>query len=178
MAPRDWLRIVVLAMVWGLSFFLTELCLRDLHPLSLAAGRVTLAAAALLAVALLAGHRLPSLPADWAALGLMGLVNNALPFSLIMWGQTSIDSGLASILNATTPLFTFVLAHFLTSDERMSRRGALGIALGFLGAVVIIGPDALGGLGAQSFGQFAILGAAFCYASSAIFGRRLRHLSP
>src|SRR5512138_779777 len=102
MAPRDWLRIVVLAMVWGLSFFLTELCLRDLHPLSLAAGRVTLAAAALLAVALLAGHRLPSLPADWAALGLMGLVNNALPFSLIMWGQTRIDGGLASILNATT----------------------------------------------------------------------------
>lgn len=178
MTPGDWLRIVVLAMVWGLSFFLTELCLRDLHPLSLAAGRVTLAATALLAVALLAGHRLPSQPADWAALGLMGLVNNAMPFSLIMWGQTRIDGGLASILNATTPLFTFVLAHFLTRDERMSGRGALGIALGFLGAVVIIGPDALRGLGAQSFGQFAILGAAFCYASSAIYGRRLRHLSP
>lgn len=178
MTPRDWLRILVLAMVWGLSFFLTELCLRDLHPLSLAAGRVTLAATALLAVARLAGHRLPSLPADWAALGVMGLVNNALPFSLIMWGQTSIDSGLASILNATTPLFSFVLAHFLTSDERMSGRGAVGIALGFLGAVVLIGPGALAGLGAQSLGQLAVLGAAICYATAAIYGRRLRHLSP
>ena len=178
MTPRDWLRIVILAMVWGLSFFLTELCLRDLHPLSLAAGRVTLAATALLAVALLAGHRLPSRAGDWGALFLMGLINNALPFSLIMWGQTSIEGGLASILNATTPLFTFVLAHFLTRDERMSGRGAVGIALGFLGAVVIIGPDALAGLDAESFGQFAVLGAAFCYATSAIYGRRLRHLSP
>lgn len=178
MTPADWLRILVLAIVWGLSFFLTELSLRDLHPLSLAAGRVTLAAAALLAVVPLAGHRLPKLPADWAALFLMGLVNNAFPFSLIMWGQTSIDSGLASILNATTPLFTFVLAHFLTKDERMSARGALGITVGFLGAVVIIGPGALAGLDTQSLGQLAILGAAFCYAASAIYGRRLRHLSP
>lgn len=178
MKPRDWLQIVILALVWGLSFFFTELCLRDLHPLSLAAGRVALAAAALLAVARLAGQRLPSRPADWAALGVMGLINNALPFSLIMWGQTTIDSGLASILNAMTPLFSFVLAHFLTSDERMSGRGALGIALGFLGAVVLIGPGALAGLGAQSLGQVAVLGAALCYAAAAIYGRRLRHLSP
>jgi len=178
MKPSDWLQIVVLAMVWGLSFFLTEICLRDLHPLTVAAGRVATAAVALLAVAVMAGHRLPAGWADWAPLALMGLINNALPFSLIMWGQTSIDGGLASILNATTPLFAFVLAHFLTSDERMTRRGALGITVGFLGALVLIGPGALAGLQAQSLGQFAVLGAAVCYATAGIYGRRLRHLSP
>lgn len=178
MKPADWVRIVILALVWGLSFFLTEICLRDLAPTTLAAARVTLAAAALLTLALLMGHRLPGRLADWGPLVLMGLINNALPFSLIMWGQTRIDSGLASILNATTPLFTFVLAHFLTRDERMSRRGALGICLGFLGTVVLIGPGALTGFGAQSWGQVAVLGAAVCYACAGIYGRRLRHLSP
>ncbi|HEY9538859.1 MAG TPA: DMT family transporter [Kiloniellaceae bacterium] len=178
MKPGDWLQIFLLAMIWGLSFFLTEICLRDLGPLSIAAGRVATAAAALLAVAVLAGHRLPVRLTDWAALAFMGLINNALPFSLIMWGQTTIDSGLASILNATTPLFSFVLAHFLTRDERMTRRGAAGIAIGFLGAVLVVGPGALAGLGGQSLGEFAVLAAAVCYASGAIYGRRLRHLSP
>src|SRR3546814_7279915 len=93
MKPGDWLQIFLLAMIWGLSFFLTEICLRDLGPLSIAAGRVATAAAALLAVAVLAGHRLPVRLTDWAALAFMGLINNALPFSLIMWGQTTIDSG-------------------------------------------------------------------------------------
>lgn len=176
--PSDWLQIILLAMVWGLSFFLTEICLRDLHPVTVAAGRLATAAAVLLAVALLAGQRLPVTAADWGPLALLCLINNALPFSLIMWGQTSIEGGLASILNATTPLFTFVLAHFLTRDERMTRRGALGIAVGFLGAVVLVGPGALAGLEAQSLGQFAVLGAAVCYATGAIYGRRLRHLSP
>lgn len=178
MKPVDWAQIVLLAMVWGLSFFLTEICLRDLHPLTIAAGRVSTAAVALVIFAHLSGYRMPARAADWAPLALMGLINNALPFALIMWGQTRIDSGLASILNATTPLFTFVLAHFLTSDERMTGRGALGIAVGFLGAVLIIGPGALTGLGGQSLGQFAILGAALCYASSAIYGRRLGGLPP
>ncbi|WP_340118007.1 DMT family transporter [Pelagibius sp. 7325] len=177
MKPGDWLQIFLLALVWGLSFFLTEICLRDLHPASVAAGRVTTAALTLLGIALLAGHRLPALK-DWAPLALMGLINNALPFSLIMWGQTRIDGGLASILNATTPLFTFVLAHFLTKDERMTRRGAAGIAIGFLGALVLVGPGALAGLGGQSWGQFAVMGAAICYACAGIYGRRLRHLSP
>jgi drug/metabolite transporter (DMT)-like permease len=178
MKPADWIQIVLLAMVWGLSFFLTEICLRDLHPLTVAAARVATAAVALLAIVRLSGHRLPDRLADWAPLALMGLVNNALPFSLIMWGQTRIDSGLASILNATTPLFAFVLAHFLTSDERMTRRGGFGIAVGFLGAVLVIGPGALAGLGGESLGQFAVLGAAVCYASAGIYGRRLGHLPP
>lgn len=178
MTARDWLQLIVLALIWGLSFFFTEICLRDIGPLTLAAGRVSTAAIALLAVVWLRGYRLPLLAADWGALAVMGLLNNALPFSLIMWGQTSIESGLASILNATTPLFSFVLAHLLTADEKMSRRGVLGVGIGFCGAVVLVGPEALGGLDLRSLGQFAVFGAAFCYACSAIFARRLRHLPP
>ncbi len=178
MKGSDWLQLILLALVWGLSFFFTEICLRDLGPATLAFGRVTTAALALLALAVLTGQSLPHGLGDWAPLAVMGLLNNALPFTLIMWGQTRIDSGLASILNATTPLFTFVLAHFLTADERMSRRGLAGIAIGFLGAVVLIGPGALAGLGAQSWAQIAVLGAACCYACAGIYGRRLRHLSP
>jgi len=96
MKPGDWLQIFLLALVWGLSFFLTEICLRDLHPASVAAGRVTTASVTLLGIALLAGHRLPAGLKDWGPLAFMGLINNALPFSLIMWGQTRIDGGLAS----------------------------------------------------------------------------------
>lgn len=181
-APRmkgsDWFQLILLALVWGLSFFFTEICLRDLGPATLAFGRVTTAALALFTFALATGQRLPAGRAEWGPLLVMGLINNALPFTLIMWGQTRIDSGLASILNATTPLFAFVLAHFLTADERMSRRGLTGIFIGFLGAVVLIGPGALGGVGAQSWAQLAVLGAAVSYAFAGIFGRRLRHLSP
>jgi drug/metabolite transporter (DMT)-like permease len=178
MKGSDWLQIVLLALIWGLAFFLTEICLRDLGPATLACGRVGTAALGLFALALLTGQRLPRRLADWGPLALMGLLNNALPFSLIMWGQTQIDSGLASILNATTPLFTFVLAHFLTADERMSRRGLAGIIIGFIGALVLIGPGALDGLDGRSWGQFAVLGAAVCYACAGIYGRRLRHLTP
>lgn len=108
----------------------------------------------------------------------MGLINNALPFSLIMWGQTNIDSGLASILNATTPLFAFVFAHLLTRDERTTLRGALGVTIGFLGAVVLIGPTALAGIGEESWGQIAVMTAAMFSAMAGIYGRRLRRFSP
>ena len=178
MKGSDWFQLLLLAFVWGLSFFFTEICLRDIGPLTLAAGRVGTAALALLAVALLARLRGPQRLADWLALLVMGIINNAVPFSLIMWGQTSIDSGLASILNATTPLFTFLLAHVLTADEKISRRGLAGVIVGFLGALVLVGPGALAGLGLQSWGQLAVLAAAVCYACAGIYGRRLRHLSP
>lgn len=178
MRAGDWLLIVLLALLWGISFFLTEICLRDLGPATLACGRVGFAALALLGIAAIRGQRFPTALSDWGALAVMGLINNALPFSLIMWGQTRIDSGLASILNATTPLFTFILAHMLTRDERMTRQGTLGVTVGFLGAVVLIGPSALTGLGADSWAQTAVLAAALLYALSGIFGRRLSHLGP
>jgi len=106
----------------------------------------------------------------------MALLNNVLPFVLIAWGQHRIASGLASVLNATTPLFTVLVAHALTPDERLTPIKAGGVAVGFAGAAVMIGPDALGGLGTGALAQFACLAAALTYAFAGIFGRRFRRM--
>lgn len=108
----------------------------------------------------------------------MGALNNAIPFSLIFAGQTRIDSALAAILNATTPLFTVLLAHFLTRDERLMAMRAIGVGVGFAGAVALIGPSALAGVGADALAQSAVLAAACSYAFAGIFGRRFRDLAP
>jgi drug/metabolite transporter (DMT)-like permease len=106
----------------------------------------------------------------------MGLLNNMVPFSLIVWGQRHIGSGPASILNATTPLFAIMVAHFLTSDEKITRGRFGGVLIGFTGVVLIIGPEALEGLGTNLFAQLAVLGAALSYAFAGVFGRRFRDL--
>jgi drug/metabolite transporter (DMT)-like permease len=114
----------------------------------------------------------------WGAFFAMGALNNLLPFCLIAYGQTQIASGLAAILNATTPLFTVVLAQYLTRDERMTRNRLGGVLLGVLGVIVMIGPGALSGLTTHVLGEVAIVGAAICYACAGIFGRRFRALPP
>lgn len=106
----------------------------------------------------------------------IGLVNNALPFSLIVWGQIHIASGVASILNATTPLFTVIVAHYFTGDEKMSWARLLGVLIGFAGVVIMIGSDTLQPLGVNVFAQLAILLAAFCYAVSGVYARRFRQM--
>jgi drug/metabolite transporter (DMT)-like permease len=106
----------------------------------------------------------------------MGLLNNVIPFSLIVWGQTQIASGLASILNATMPLFTVLVAHVLTSDDRLTRPRVAGLAIGFAGVVVLIGPEALQGLGGDVLAQLAILAAAITYAFASVFGRRFKRM--
>lgn len=106
----------------------------------------------------------------------MGVLNNAIPFSLIVWGQGHIASGLASILNAMTPIFTVVVAHYLISDERMTTNKVIGVILGFGGVVVMIGPELVTGLGDDLLAQFAILGATLSYAFAGAFGRRFKRL--
>jgi drug/metabolite transporter (DMT)-like permease len=106
----------------------------------------------------------------------MGFLNNLMPFSLIVWGQTHIASGLASILNATTPVFTVIVAHFLTRDEKLTVNRLIGVLVGLAGVSVIIGPEALQGLGVNAFAQLAVLGAAVCYSFAGIYGRRFRRL--
>ena len=104
----------------------------------------------------------------------MGLLNNAIPFGLIFWGQTHIPSGLAAILNATTPLFTVLVAHWATVDEKLTFARLAGVVAGLAGVVVMIGPDMLRELGANVFAQFACLGAAISYAIAGVYGRRFR----
>jgi drug/metabolite transporter (DMT)-like permease len=178
MGARDWTSVLVLSLLWGGAFFLTEIALEGFPPFTVVAGRVGFAALALIAVIKLRGGRLPVDLKLWGAFLVMGAINNVLPFSLIVSGQVHIDSGLAAILNATTPMFSVVLAHFLTRDERMTAGRALGLLLGLGGVAVLVGPSALAGLGAQGWAQLAVLGAAFAYALAAIYGRRFAGLPP
>jgi drug/metabolite transporter (DMT)-like permease len=108
----------------------------------------------------------------------MGALNSLIPFGLIVWGQTHIGSGLASILNGTTPIFCVILAHFLTKEERLTTNRMSGVLVGWVGVTVLIGIDSLRNFGIEMLGQFAVLGAAFSYAGAAIYGRRFKGLSP
>src|SRR3954466_15102838 len=139
MGRQEWAMLLALSVLWGGSFFFNGVAVRELPALTLVWLRVAVATVALLVV--LRALRIP-MPTDrrtWAAFLGMGLLNNVVPFSLIVWGQHHIASGLASILNATTPLFTILVAHLLTSDEKLTPAKAAGIAVGFAGAVVMIG---------------------------------------
>ena len=172
MTPHEWLLLIILSIVWGGSFFFVGVAVEALPPLTIVALRVSLATLALLAVVYFTGLRMPTDPEVWVAFILMGILNNVVPFTLIVWGQTHIASGLASILNATTPLFTIVAAHFLTKDEKMTKLKIVGVIIGIGGVIIMIGNEAFGGLGDRVFAQFAVLGAAISYSLAGIFGRR------
>ncbi|MEL6218141.1 MAG: DMT family transporter [Pseudomonadota bacterium] len=174
MTPRVWGMLLTLSVLWGGSFLFVGIAVAELPPFTIVTLRVALAAATLWLVLRITGRAVPVAGAVWLAFFGMGLLNNAIPFSLIVWGQTQIASGLALILNATTPIFTVLVAHFLTADERLSGAKLAGVALGFAGVAVMIGWDALSGLGAAVLAQVAILGAAFSYAFAGVFGRRFR----
>jgi drug/metabolite transporter (DMT)-like permease len=169
MALRVWLWLLSLSVLWGGSFFFAKVAVGELGPFTVVFARVALAALALALVVPLRRH------APWPAYFAMGFLNNALPFSLIFWGQTEIGSGLASILNATTPLFTLVVAHVLTADEKIDRTKVAALLVGLLGVVVLIGPSALVG-SSTLWGQAACLAAALSYAFAGIYGRRFRRL--
>lgn len=173
MAAREWLLLIFLSLIWGGSFFFAEVALRDLGPFTIVCVRVSIAGLALWIYVYLTGYRMPGDIKTWSAFFIMGGINNMIPFSLIVWGQTQIDSGLASILNATTPFLTVGLAHLLTTDEKMSANKIAGVLSGLVGVAVLIGPDALKGLDGQAWGKIAILGAAICYSFAGIFGKRL-----
>ena len=120
------------------------------------------------------GERLPREWKIWRALFLLALINNVVPFCLIVWGQKEIASGLASILNATTPIFTVLVAHYATTDEKITGAKTLGVLAGFAGVAIVLGIDLLDGLGTAVIAQLAVLGAALAYGFGAIFGRRFR----
>lgn len=171
-----WFMLIVLSVLWGGSFFFVGVAVQELPPLTIAALRVFLAAITLLVVLYLSGVLLPREKGVWRSFLVMGLLNNVIPFYLIIWGQTRIASGLASILNATTPLFTVVAAHLLTTDEKITPQKVTGLLIGFGGVIAIFGQDALQGVGHATFGQLAVLGAAVSYSLAGIYGRRFARL--
>ncbi len=166
--------LLALATVWGGSFFFNGIAVRELPVFTVVVSRVALAAVILLMIMRLRRERLPHDRRVWAAFFGMGLLNNAIPFSLIVWGQQHIASGVASILNASTPLFTVILAHLLTRDERMTAGKLVGVLIGFAGVAVMIGLDALRDPGAGVIAQFLCLAGAISYAFAGIYGRRFR----
>lgn len=174
----DWVLLIALSVVWGGSFFFSKVALQELRPFTVVLGRVGIAALVLNIVVRAAGQKMPKDISTWGAFFVMGTLNNLIPFSLIFWGQTQIASGLASILNATTPVWTVLLAHLLTKDEKLSTKRLLGVLCGLLGAVIMIGPDALKGLGLNVIAQLAVLGATISYAFAALFGKRFKGFSP
>ncbi len=176
MGPVEWAMVIVLSLVWGGSFFFGGVAVKELPTFTIVVCRVSFAAIALWAVVAVMGVTIPREAKVWQAFFMMGLLNNVIPFSLIIWGQGYIASGLASILNATTPLFTVVVAHYLTKDEKLTSAKIAGVLVGLAGVAGMIGGDALSSLGTNVVAQLAIVGAAISYAFAGVFGRKFKEM--
>lgn len=175
---RVWALLLLLGLIWGGSFFFARIAVQTVPPLTLVLYRVALAA---LALHLYLAARRQHL---WQWRGLtssflvQGLLNNVAPFSLLFAGQTVLGAGLASILNATTPIWTIIVATFLTTDEHASPAKIIGVILGILGTIVMIGPAAHSGIGAPVWAYLAIIGATFSYALAAVYAKRFKGVPP
>ena len=176
MPAVDWVLLIILAILWGGSFFFMAIALRELPPLTAVALRIGIGAA-LLAMLGLVVRQPPRLSMNiFLSFMVMGALNNVAPFALIGWALRDIPSGLAAILNATTPLFTVVVAHAATLDEKITVPRSIGLLIGFAGVVVMVGRGALINLNAPLSAQLLCLAAALCYALAGVYGRRFRRL--
>lgn len=178
MGPLEWLLLFTLSVLWGGSFFFNELAVREVDAFTVVMWRVAIGGGILWVYLRVRGRSLPTGAKDWGMFLVMGGLNNLIPFTLIVWGQTQIDSGLASIFNAATPVFTVLLAHYLTRDERLNWHKALGVLIGLGGVIVLIGPKALAGIDGPMLGQGAVVAATISYAFAGIFGKRLVRYHP
>jgi len=173
------LLLLMLGTIWGASYLFIKVIVAEVPVLTLVAGRLTLATIILWGILRAQGLSLPRSRRMWGAYAVLGFVGMAVPYSLISWGEQYISSGLASLLQATTPVFTVILAHFLTDDERVTIAKIIGVVIGFVGVGFLILPDLRQGLRANLLGQLAIVGSSLCYAGAAIYIRsRLRGQPP
>jgi drug/metabolite transporter (DMT)-like permease len=179
MKTRDWGLLLVLSVLWGGTFYFYKvLDEAGLPALTLVLGRVGIAALALLPLVWWRRLSLPRRPADWTPYIFIALTNNVIPYLVFALCETQISSGLASIVNATTPIFTAIVAHLSTKDERFSINSVIGISLGFVGIVVLVGRDVVHGLNLASIAQIACFIAPVCYGFAAVNGRSFRGTSP
>jgi drug/metabolite transporter (DMT)-like permease len=175
MGPREWMLLLLLSALWGGSFFFFKVLVAELPPLTVVFGRVGLAALLLNVFLLLRRDPMPASPRLWGSFVVMGILNNVVPFTLIVWGEIRIASGLASILNATTPIFTVLAAHVLTHNEKINWNKGIGVLFGFMGVAVLIGPSAIASIGGGDVvGEIACLCAALTYGFAGIYGRRFK----
>ena len=175
MGLKEWLSLLVLSIIWGGSFFFIEIALTGFSPFTIVFMRVFFGALIVLFFLWIRKMQLPSDPRIWLRFLVMGVLNNAIPFSCITWGQKSITGGLASLLNAATPFFTVIAAHFLTRDEKITLRKFFGIIFGFSGVFILLGSGSVGGDNSLP-GMLAVLTAALSYAFAGVWGRQFKDL--
>ncbi len=177
-APFDYLLLVVLAACWGAAYTFIKIGVETLPPVTLIAARTVIAGTLLYALMLLTGVRFPRDARSWRQFLFQAFMNSVIPFTLIAWGEQTVDAGLAVILNTTTPIFTFLITLAVTRHEPASARKLFGVVIGLAGVMLIIGVGALGGVGRALLAQLGILFASVCYAGAVIFGRNFAHLNP
>jgi drug/metabolite transporter (DMT)-like permease len=177
MRVREWVAFVLLGLIWGSSFLWIKIAVAEIGPFMLVAFRVLFGLLGLVLIAILRRQKIPLDRPTLLAFLFLGLFNTALPFTLISWGETHIDSALASILNGTMPLFTIIIAHFWLQDEKINLQRSAGLVAGFFGVLILVtrdlDPDML--IRNDLLGQLAVLAAAASYATSATFTRRHLH---
>lgn len=169
------LLLFILGTIWGTSFLFIKIVVGEVPPMTLVAGRLGLAALTMWGFLRLRGVPFPRDRRLWRLFAVTGLLNGALPFTLISWGEQYISSGLAALLQSTTPIFTIILAHFLTHDDRFTGKKVFGIVLGFTGVGLLMWPELRSGLQASVWGQLAIVGSSVSYALATIFARQRLH---
>ena len=172
----EWSMLVLLSVLWGGSYFLVEIALPEWSPLLIVAVRIVIASIVIWGIVVVAGLDVPRSLSAWTAFLWMGVLNNVLPFLLIVWGQKEIESGLAAILTAAAPIFSVIVAGVWLKDEPATRSKLLGAVLGIIGVTVLIGPSALAGLDVNLLAQLAVLGAALSYAFAGVYARRFARL--
>lgn len=173
------LLLLLLGSLWGSSYLFIKIVVSEVPPTTLVAVRLALSAIIMWGVVLASRQPIPRGRSLWGAYTVMGFLSGTLPYVLISWGEQYIPSGLAALLQATMPLFTVIMAHFLIREERMTLWSALGVAIGFGGVVLLMLPDLRQGLQASLVGQLAIVGSSVSYARATIFARvRLRDQPP
>jgi drug/metabolite transporter (DMT)-like permease len=173
MSTSDWGLIVTLSLIWGSAFFLIVVVLKEVPPNTMVFMRLALAVPPMLLWLYLTGERMPMDSTNWRRFAILGALNIALPFILFAWGQVRLSSGLASVLNATTPLWGVLVAHYLTDDEKMTPARLGGVIIGFAGVAVMIGGGALTGFSDTLLAQMACVTATLLYALASIYAKRI-----
>lgn len=174
MGRVEWAMLGLLALIWGSAFLFIKVAVTAFDPLTYVWMRLVIAAAALALFLRIAGHRLKFARSVWVAVSVLALLNNVVPFLLFGWGTQHIASGLAAILQATTPIFGVLAAHVATTDERLTRNRLIGVTIGFGGVAAMIGPQIVGDGGNHLLAQLACLFASVLYALAGIFARRFK----
>jgi drug/metabolite transporter (DMT)-like permease len=174
----DYALLLLLATLWAGSYSLIRIGVATIPPITLIAARTLIAGALLVLAMRLRGVALPADRRTWGMFAFQALMNSVAPFTLIAWAEQEVEAGLATILNATTPIFAFLMTWAVTGREAATARKLLGVAAGMSGITLVIGLDALSGIGRQTGAQIAVVAASACYAVAAIFGQRFKGLDP